>query len=134
MGDERKSRNVLAGTITIDEAREVFGSSFEWPHSQVHVGLTTLAMGDLMAVEFAQCSHTSLCLRHGVAKVEEMLSLHGSVPRGLLSVRIVVDDLVILEQVLRGSSEHALHQSDLRVAAARAGYDEVGLLSNPRLF
>ena len=41
----------------------------------MQVGLMTVGMGDTCAVENAQCSHVSLCLRGGVAAaVDEMLS------------------------------------------------------------
>eukprot|EP00435_Cladocopium_sp_Y103_P076324 s94_g91.t1 len=70
-----------------------------------------------------------------------MLSLHGSIPRGLLQVGIIVDDLVILEQVLRrepqpdGSSASALPffagVAGQRLAAARDSYAKAGLINNP---
>ena len=76
-------------TLTLDEAHLVFGAGFEWDEDPVHVGLTTLAMGDRSAVEFAKCSHASILLQHDVAKVSEMMSLHGAIPRGLLRVGAV---------------------------------------------
>ena len=39
----------------------------------------------------------------GGASLEELLTLRGPVPRGLLSVGIVIDDLVLLEKVLSSS-------------------------------
>eukprot|EP00435_Cladocopium_sp_Y103_P015082 s84_g3.t1 len=101
VNEERVSRNVLCASLTPEESKVVFGDSFSWNESPVFVGLSTLAMGDRCAVEFAQCSHWALCLQHGVVDETELLTLHGSIPRGLLQVGIIVDDLVILEQLLK---------------------------------
>ena len=132
---ERMCRNTLCQPLSLKEAKYVFGEQFEWPESVVQVGLTTLAMGDTCAVEYAQCSHVALCLRGGVAEVDEMLSLHGSIPRGLLQVGIVVDDLVILEQVLRQQSGRSIAarppQAPSRLEAARASYASAHLINNP---
>lgn len=85
------------------------------------VGLSTLAMGDTMAVEFAQASHIGLCLRQGVGSASEFLTLHGSIPRGLLQVGIIVDDLIILEQVVkRVLDADEVTESDARIVAARS--------------
>lgn len=72
---ERTSRNALKVILNADEFRLVFGC--EPPHdgSKFHVGLSTLAMGDVCAVEYAQCSHIALCLKHQVFSVDEMISL-----------------------------------------------------------
>eukprot|EP00435_Cladocopium_sp_Y103_P050506 s1798_g15.t1 len=134
---ERTSRNVLQGSLTIEEAREVFGDSFSWPHSRVAVGLSNLAMGDLSAVEFAQCGHLGLLLQGGAVRVSELLTLHGSIPRGLLQIGIIVDDLVILQQVLRSALDEfgvdvAAELSAKRLALARKAYHEAHLLNNEK--
>lgn len=82
----RTNRNVLQGSLTLDEAKYVFGPEFTWHFPKVTVGLSSLAMGDFChccAVEFAQCSHLGLLLQHGVSKVAELLSLSGAIPRVL---------------------------------------------------
>ena len=39
-------------------------------------------------------------LRAGVVEPHEMLSTQGDVPRGLMSVGVIIDDLVLLEKML----------------------------------
>ena len=82
---ERAMRNILSDPLSLEEAVEVFGPAFEWHEDPVWVGLSTLAMGDSNSCEFAQCSHLSLCRRKKVFEDDELLSLRGRVPRGLLS-------------------------------------------------
>ena len=89
-------------------------------------------MGDTMAVEFAQAGHIGLCLQHGVAAVDELITLHGSLPRGLLQVGVIVDDLIFLEQVIRELPlDECELESDRRVANAEAAYRRAGLIHNP---
>ena len=101
--DERCARNVLRGNLTISEAKLVFGPGFTWPCSSVAIGLSSLAMGDTCAVEYAQCAHLSVMLQHGVCDISHLLTLRGSIPRGGFQVGIIVDDLILLEKVLRSS-------------------------------
>lgn len=131
---ERTARNTLADKLTASEVFEFFGFL---PQGQgpFYIGLCSLAMGDLCACEFAQCSHIGLCLQHSVCKATELLTLRGSVPRGLLQVGLVIDDLVVFEQLLRRSyfSEDMLDtESDKRIAAVRAAYSSVDLPFNPK--
>ena len=137
VNEERTARNVLQGSLSLEEARQVFGSDFEWPSSRVAVGLSSLAMGDTCAVEYAQCSHVGLLLQGKALHVKELLTLHGSIPRGLLQVGIIVDDLVVLEQVLRSEvsqngANAAASLSAQRLAAARKAYADAGLLNNEK--
>eukprot|EP00435_Cladocopium_sp_Y103_P038687 s964_g10.t1 len=134
---ERTARNVLQGELTLQEARHVFGPSFCWPSSSVAIGLSSLAMGDRCAVEYAQCAHVALMLQHHVAAMEELLTLRGAIPRGLLHVGIIVDDLVVLEQVVRTQlSEDGKvrdgYESQRRLHRARAAYKHAKLLNNPK--
>ena len=57
-------------------------------------------MGDQNACEFAQCAHLALMLRAGVVEPHEMLSMQGDMPRGLMSVGVITDDLVLPEKML----------------------------------
>ena len=106
---ERTCRNVLQGSLTIDEAKFVFGESFTWPKPRLCVGLSSSAMGDCCAVEIAQCPHLGTMLQYKVASIAEVVTLHGSIPRGLLQVGVIVDDLVVLEQVLRTAMQNRWH-------------------------
>ena len=69
------------------------------------VALSSLAMGDSLACEFAQCAHVSLCLQFNVSQVQELLTLRSPLPRGLLQIGVVIDDLVALELCLRSDLE-----------------------------
>ena len=102
---ERTRRNALCETLTEHEARYVFGTVPEGfvTEGRVHIGFSSLAMGDVCAVEYAQCSHLGILLQSNVCKASELMTLRGSVPRGLLQVGIIVDDLIILEQVLKAA-------------------------------
>ena len=131
---ERTARNTLADELTAAEVEAIFGMK---PHGRepFFIGLCSLAMGDLCACEFAQCSHTSLCLQHSVCKVSELLTLRGVVPRGLLQVGLVIDDLVIFEQILKKDLPQCGNlflESDERIAAVREAYLKAKLPFNPK--
>ena len=132
IGKERTVRNAICSLLQKEEALEVFGQDAAGYNYPIMVGLSTLAMGDLCACEFAQCSHVSLCLQHGVCKVEELLSLKGAIPRGMLHVGIIIDDLVVLEQVMRSGNYPGPTEGELRVEAARGAYAQLGLPNNPK--
>ena len=90
-------------------------------------------MGDVSSCEFAQASHLGLCLQRGVCSAEEVLCLKSAIPRGLLQVGIIIDDLVILEQVLR--RDHMLGgagSSGRRIGAVQKAYASVHLPNNPK--
>ena len=132
---ERAMRNILSDPLSLEEAVEVFGPAFEWHEDPVWVGLSTLAMGDSNSCEFAQCSHLSLCRRKKVFEDDELLSLRGRVPRGLLSVGIIIDDLVVLEKVLRSQFDAYKDgkmplRSEERLKRALCAYSEAGLEVN----
>ncbi|CAK9021478.1 unnamed protein product [Durusdinium trenchii] len=100
VGEERARRNAFADPLTLDEAAYVFGTApAGWPEP-IYCGLCALAKGDQNACEFAQCAHLALMLRAGVVEPHEMLSTQGDVPRGLMSVGVIIDDLVLLEKML----------------------------------
>ena len=138
VNDERLHRNVLQGDLSAGEARYVFGPSFNAGSGRTTVGLSTLAMGDCGAVEYAQCSHVGILLQNRVAKIEEMLTLRGSIPRGLLQIGVIVDDLIVLEQVLLSDFEDGsfsmkdTYASGVRLQNARKGYVAAGLENNPK--
>ena len=127
---ERTARNALADDLTADEVEHIFG---ERPTTKgpFYIGLSSLAMGDLCACEYAQCSHVALCLQHSVCKVKELLTLRGAVPRGLLQVGLVIDDLIIFEQILR-THTHLQSESDKRLDNVKAAYDFAKLPTNPK--
>ena len=134
---QRLARNFLCSQISIREARYVFGDDFEWSADPVWCSLATLGMGDCNACEYAQSSHLGFCLRHGVATPGELITLKTDMPRGLLSIGIIIDDLVVLEKVAReiglaANGKHHSTGSDVRLDRALAGYASVRLERNPK--
>ena len=117
--EQRLTKNLLQGALTTEECQEGFGRScaeFAEEDGAVRVALATLAMGDNAAVEFAQGAHLGVLYRHGVVSADELLVPNFPPPRGLLSIGVVLDDLVILEKVTR-----ALGQPPKRSCSPGAG-------------
>ena len=134
---QRFARNFLCSQISIREARYVFGDDFEWSEDPAWCSLATLGMGDCNACEYARSSHLGLCLQHGVATPGELITLKTDMPRGLLSIGIIIDDLVVLEKVAReiglaANGKHHSTGSDVRLDHALAGYASVRLERNPK--
>ena len=96
-----------------------------------YVGLSTMAMGDLLACEVAQASHLGLILSCQGAYANELLQYRSPVPDGLLSVGVVIDDLVLLELRLRKDLEQTSLADD-RMEKILKAYNEVGLEANPK--
>ena len=135
VSDERIKKNALCTRLSKSEAEWVFGRPFSSDECPVPIGLSTLAMGDICAVEFAQCSHLALCLRSGVMFEKEVITLKGSIPRGLLHTGIIIDDLIVLEQMARTAFDNLEANSSLgsvRTARARAAYVKAQLPHNPK--
>ena len=87
-----------------------------------------MAMGDANAVSFGQAAHLGLMLDAGVADWESLLCLRGRIPRSPSLLGIVIDDLVLLEKVVRGIPANADNCSrPALVKRIRAAYERVGL-------
>ena len=133
----RASRNILASALTGKEANYVFDCNSYQPQAEVLVGLDSLAMGDSLAVEYAQGSHIGVLLQHEIAKTDQLLLLHHALPRGLMHIGVIVDDLVVLQQILEADlkklKDAGLPTAGAKAAAAaREAYDKVGLENNPK--
>ena len=130
---QRCRRNYLAGLLQPEDLEYIFDRKFFEPG---YVGLSTLAMGDLNACEFAQGSHVQLILSCGGAARGELLMMPEPVPRGLLSIGVVIDDLVCLEKVLRIDFRDGVYcrrsQLDDRMSLIMNKYAEVGLPTNEK--
>ena len=68
-------------------------------------------MGDCSACEFAQASHLGVSLAGDAIYPDKLLVYGCPVSRGLLSIGLVIDDLVFLEQVLCHTPGHPLRTS-----------------------
>ena len=96
-------RNLIVGDLSPAEAAAVFSkhcSAFLQPNGRVRYGLSSLAMGDSSACNFAQASRLGVLLQAEAVYPGEALIHASPPPRGLLSVGLVIDDLVIIEKVL----------------------------------
>eukprot|EP00439_Symbiodinium_sp_Y106_P070115 s4869_g12.t1 len=92
-----RERTIRSGALDRDELRYVFGNVAR----KAYVGLSTMAMGDCSACEYAQCSHLSVLRGHDVFTESQLNTLTGAVPRGLLHIGVIVGDLISLERINR---------------------------------
>jgi len=135
VGPQRVKRNILAGSITRQQAVEVFGAEAvsQFHGDNIRVALATLAMGDLLACEFSQSAHLSLCLRHKVLHPGELLTLRTPIPRSKVIAGVIIDDLVIMEKLLRSQfalRPNVVEDASQRIQAAIDGYTEHNLEAN----
>ena len=125
---ERCKRNVLAAKLTARDLSFIFEKDFS---AGGFVGLSTLAMGDISACEYAQCAHLGILLKSGACSPRELLQMHCAPPRGDLFVGVVIDDLVCLERI----AKHMVGVSrrlDERLAIVMAEYQKAQLPTNDK--
>lgn len=99
----------------------------------VYICLGTLAMGDALAVEIAQQSHTNLLqVKAGCMLLEESLQYRTAIPRGPFYELLTIDDHIGLQKVPLGGPCTASFARDVEVFE-RAGkaYLDVGLTAHP---
>ena len=133
VSQQRVARNTLAGSISPEEASFVFDEPFSAASGEVRVALATLAMGDLLACEFSQSAHLSLCLRYGVMSPGELLTLRTPVPRSKVIAGVIIDDLVVMERMVGDSWKnlgHSAEDASERITAAVKGYNDNALEAN----
>ena len=132
---ERLVRNHLACKLTLDEAAFVFdrpADSFQAPGGFVRCELSSLAMGDSSACEFAQCSHLGVLVQARAVHVGELLVQAAAPPKGLLSVGLVIDDLIVLQRCLASQlpffvENPGTSEASTRLRRALTGYDAARL-------
>ena len=127
---DRGVRNALVGVMSEVELKEIFGDQLGFCGPGL-VSLNTMAMGDLCACEFAQCSHLSVLLDSGQLSPQELVVMHSPLPRSQLCIGIVIDDLVLLERVLKNGSRDSSEASK-RLGPIKAAYERVGLPVNEK--
>ena len=132
----RTARNTLCQPVSREEAAIIFGTDTAKWDEPIYCGLSSLAMGDTNACEYAQASHLSLCLRYGVILPSELMHMRGVVPRGPLYGGIITDDLVLFERCLRSmtqevGSDHPF-LAEGRIQFALQGYRRHELEHNPK--
>lgn len=132
VGPQRAKRNCLSGFHDLATLQEIFGKRPDLPKGGGYVALQTMAMGDICACEFAQGSHLGLLLQNGCIHPEEILRYRSPPPRGLLSIGVVIDDLVLLEKIHRDSYGVGPTMSDARMKLILQAYDQAHLPTNPK--
>ena len=105
VSSERCLRNVLATWLSPDDLTFIFEKPFT---AGGYVGLSTLAMGDLSACEYAQCSHMGILMKSGCCLPEEVLRMNCPAPRGDIALGVVIDDLICLEKLTFNLSDSLL--------------------------
>ena len=129
VGPERCLRNTMSGLLSAGDLSYIFEKEVKLDG---FVGLSTMAMGDLSACEYAQAAHVGLILGCGGASLREFLQ-HGSpCPRGDLWLGVVIDDLVCLEKVHAKLGMHQRSEASLRLEKIMLQYEEVKLPVNPK--
>lgn len=128
----RAARNALVGRLSASEMIEVFGADCPGAATGGFVGLCTMAMGDICACEFAQASHLSLLFRSGALCPAELIRLRSPMPRGLLSIGVIIDDLVMLEKVVRDFRPGSKTLADARMEMVLPEYKSWGLPLNDK--
>ena len=127
ISEQRKLRNILRLRVSPEEVRglKAFNEKFAG-EPYLHVALATMAMGDLNAVAYGQCSHLGVLIQKGIISCSDLLCLKKIPPRQSWTCGLMIDDLVILEAVERGREEKESIGFQKMQQVHRA-YDEVGL-------
>ena len=129
VSEERCLRNVLGGRLSAADLSFIFEKEVK---DSGYVGLSTMAMGDLSACEYAQAAHLGLILACGGCVEEELLQ-HGSPsPRGDLWLGVVIDDLVCLEKVCNKMMNPSRSLAGQRLEKIMHQYEKVKLPVNPK--
>ena len=99
----------------------------------VYICLSTLAMGDALAVEIAQQSHVNVLRKLACCmKPAECLLYRQPIPRGPFYELLTIDDHIGLQKIKKDGSEAAAHQRDRVVFdAANKAYSHVKLTAHP---
>eukprot|EP00438_Fugacium_kawagutii_P024465 Skav208079 [mRNA] locus=scaffold1800:124150:131179:- [translate_table: standard] len=127
---DRASRNFLDWRIPTEVAKR-FKSCPSTLHDEpyVYACLTSLAMGDSAACEYAQTSHLSMALQAGALLQHELLTIHGKAPRSNVAGGIIIDDFCLLEKVPLHVEQHL--QAGQRRLMMHDIYRRVGLEAHP---
>ena len=126
----RRKRNVLVGKLQEHELTDIFGGPVHFT-GPGFVCLSTMAMGDLCACEYAQGSHLSVLFSSGQVSAKELVMMHCPIPREPVMVGVVIDDLVLLEKIVAGGSNGSSAASR-RLQPIKDTYQKVGLPVNAK--
>lgn len=131
VGEERITKNFLEWRVPVQSVSHMKSFPPELQdHQYVYACLTTLAMGDGAACEFAQSSHVALGLQSGALDRASLITLHGVMPRKKFAAGIIIDDLIFMEKVdiEQDTSQECKH----RRTSMHNMYRKVGLEAHPK--
>ena len=130
VNESRVSRNFLEWKIPVDVVKDFksFPDSLR-DEQYVYACLCTLAMGDSAACDYAQTAHLSMGLQAGCFTPEQLISIHGRVPRSNMMAGIIIDDFILLERVARDAV--CGEQSNIARRRMHDIYKRVGLEAHP---
>jgi len=130
VGYDRGTKNFLEWRIPTKLVSGLKGFPKSLAHEPfVFACLNTLAMGDSAACEYAQTSHLALGIQSGAISPQELLSIHGRVPRSPSMQGIIIDDFILLQKVQMSDTIGA--DMERRRAAMHSIYRAVGLEPHP---
>ena len=120
---EQIERNAFKGAWGASDLRAVLGAMVDVPTSgTVYAALATMAMGNTNAVEYGQASRIALAAASGAIRDEELIRLHGAVPRTGYRAGIMIDDHVGVEvEPAVGLDPRDASMGPIRGGASRCG-------------
>ena len=127
IGEQRCRRNILAVRVRPEEVSRLSCFREELRSQPVlRPALQTMAMGDSSAVAVAQTSHLSVILRSKALSLDRFVTLRGRPPRDGLVSGLLIDDLVVLEKLKKGSPPESAQAPGV-MATIHAAYEEAHL-------
>lgn len=125
---ERAARNALAWSLTAAEASQFRAFKTARAGCANYIpALSTMAMGDVNAVEIGQQAHVLLAAGIGIQR-GDLITLRGRMPRQHFAVGIIIDDFVVVERVPRNIADAGIGADIAKLMVEE--YRRVGLSPN----
>ena len=130
----RASRNALRMEFSWDELKHLSCVDSSFQGQRLLVCLKTLAMGDSLAVEIAQQSHSQVLQKLcGAMLPSETLRYRHAVPRSDFIELLAIDDHVGIQKVSLQELRDSTPKRDSQIfAASEVAYKRVGLVQHPK--
>lgn len=134
VSSSRAARNAIRMKFHSSEVSHFKSYNPEWEGQELLICLSTLAMGDSLAVEIAQQSHGNVLRKMcGAMKSNEVLRYRAPCPRTNFVELLAIDDHVGLQKLAISDfpSSPKLRDSEVFAASERA-YKQVGLVQHEK--
>ena len=134
VSERRASRNALRMEFSWDELKHLKCVDSSFQGKRLLVCLKTLAMGDSLAVEVAQQSHSQVLQKLcGAMLPSETLRYRRAVPRSDFIELLAIDDQVGIQKVSLKELRDEIPKKDSQIfAASEIAYKRVGLVQHPK--